>query len=92
MRATSINPLIGDSSSETLINPGCAIALLRRFLNKCADEWFMSETAGYVMPDSLYGDEYRGLSHLLGCVHGAIAYAYEQEDLTPCLNQQGDKS
>lgn len=71
------NPIIGDSSVDTLHNAACVASFLARLQIDRSDSLFLGETASAESPDPLNANETRGLYFVTEALAAALWFELE---------------
>lgn len=72
------NPIIADSTAETLLQVGCCLNFIGRVHADLADWEAIAETSDIGGPGSMSWEQHRGLSLLTDCVRAAVMYELER--------------
>lgn len=76
-KASTRNPIIGDSRVDTLHNAACVASFLARLQIDRSDSLFIGETAGAASPDPLNANETRGLYFVTEALAAALWFELE---------------
>lgn len=71
------NPIIGETSDETLYSLGCAVSYLAQVHGELASAAMQMQGAGIRFPLEYSANQHRGLGLLLECVESALWFELE---------------
>jgi len=72
------NPIIADTTADTLFQVGCCLAFIGKVHSDLADWEVLAQSGAVVGPDTLSWEQHRGLSLLTDCVRSAVLYELER--------------
>ncbi|MCK2128228.1 hypothetical protein MX652_16275 [Thauera aromatica] len=74
----ALNPLIENTTADTLHQVQCCLSFIGRVHADLADWKVISETSEAYGPDDLSSEQHRGMSLLLACVRAAVLHEIER--------------
>lgn len=73
------NPIIADTTGDTLFQVECCLAFIARVHEDIADwQSVAAPDMGFSGPDAMNMEQHRGLSLLVECVRSAVLYEMER--------------
>lgn len=80
-RPDALNPIIGDSTADTLFQVNCCLSFIARVHEDFADwQSVAAPDMGFSGPDAMNMDQHRGLALLVKCVRAAVMHEMERGD------------
>lgn len=77
-RPLTLNPLIEETTADTLFQVQCCLSFISRVHSDLADWELLAQTSDVCGPDSLTWEQHRGLHMLAECVRAAVNYECER--------------
>lgn len=74
----SVNPIIGDTQTDTLHQVACCLSFLGRVHADLADWACLAEVSALSGPDEMGWKQHRGLALLVECVRAACLHEMER--------------
>lgn len=74
----TLNPLIEESTADTLFQVQCCLSFISRVHADLADWESLAMPSGVSGPDSLTWEQHRGLHMLTECVRAAVLYELDR--------------
>ena len=87
IKVSEINPLIGETSGDSLHAISTAVQAIRGIHDRLADWGAISALNGMAEPPDMTPEEHQGIGYLLGCIRGALEYAIEHDQDNPMPNK-----
>lgn len=77
-RPWTLNPLIEETTAETLFQVQCCLAFISRVHADLSDWEAQSKPSGISGPDDLTWEQHRGLHLMTECVRAAVLYELDR--------------